>query len=586
MSTSPSTPRPGTLTIAPATDAAPLAFARRIQVTDARLELAAKGFGTLTTAVPAGVYRVMVESAGEPYPPYEESVVVLPGRSRSVSYPVPIDERFSSAAPVRGASGMHEYVRGPLAERVERPLAPGCSCRVIVMATRQSNPPALKPVSLAGCALWAENGTATWQLDALAERDATMNVWAMVTIDLAPGGHVLEWGAVDGDPACAVRQPLWVPANWVLLVFLSVPSGADAPDMRSPSIHLAPVGRAFVGDIYRPLSAADEAFVSEQTAAELALASLREGRLLLSFDQLDQFLLGRKFQDPMLGIAGAYLLLQHQADSSLLDEVLRNLQNLVPGHPDLAALAVLAGQPRMAPPLHSPPMFGRGYVRLRHDDWDGRLFAPESLADLIRGALVPDGVWTRWQGNPSAATVGLAFAVELDPKPKEAAMKTPTAWRDLGREMLEARAGEVWDTLERKVRQGGIDLTLFQKTALNRWSEWRKHGKFVQPLNTNEVRLITEVTEELQRSPDAAKWIAVVGKIVDEAMPAVPSQLAQQIAVYAERTVARRKRAVVPEDLRWTGLNATQAESVCSVMQAFMPAATKAVERSGLTEGA
>jgi hypothetical protein len=163
----------------------------------------------------------------------------------------------------------------------------------------------------------------------------------------------------------------------------------------------------------RLLKSTRNSVLESQQSTELALHSLLGGRSLLSFEDIDQNLLVRKFRNPMLSILGAHLLLQDKLDPArhgLLRTVLRNLETLLPGSPDVAALtamAALAGVPVTAPkPVLWPPMVRRGLIALREHDWTvPGTIVPGSPCDCVRSRLVSGGVWTRWAAHPDYSEV-------------------------------------------------------------------------------------------------------------------------------------------------------------------------------------
>jgi len=128
---------------------------------------------------------------------------------------------------------------------------------------------------------------------------------------------------------------------------------------------------------------------------------------VLPADQL-LVLLNGKFSDPILGIVGAHgILFQAKPDKNLLEEVLKNLEKLVPDHPDLNALRHMAAQHGIetsAPvrPATWPPMFFLSYRGLLVCDAkfdDIAVIAQNSFAETIAPTLLRAGTWTTWWGT-------------------------------------------------------------------------------------------------------------------------------------------------------------------------------------------
>ena len=116
----------------------------------------------------------------------------------------------------------------------------------------------------------------------------------------------------------------------------------------------------------------------------------------------------------MLGIYRAHMVLQRSIPDSekvhILTEVLRNLEALIPGSPDVAALRLTSSRLKGPPAIHQPPcswppMIRLGYLALRDADWDqpGAFIEGRSLADRIRIGLASGGVWSKWNAERSSS---------------------------------------------------------------------------------------------------------------------------------------------------------------------------------------
>jgi hypothetical protein len=115
--------------------------------------------------------------------------------------------------------------------------------------------------------------------------------------------------------------------------------------------------------------------------------------------------LGGKFQNPMLGIVGAHAILQRRTrDWRTFDLVVQNLENLIPGHTNVAALRLCGELLRQqeshvqVAPLSWPPMLCAGYKGLIESDWkeSGNLIVDESVAERAAAMLLPESPWTCW----------------------------------------------------------------------------------------------------------------------------------------------------------------------------------------------
>jgi hypothetical protein len=225
--------------------------------------------------------------------------------------------------------------------------------------------------------------------------------WRVQSAVAAPGGHVLH-AVRDG---VALAQALWVQPGWQTLVFVS--AGPRGPNLAKASIWMCPM--------HVPWYPWDE---YGGAAYELALWGLRDGRTVLPPDFLDVLLYG-KFENPMFGILGAHaLLLEPNIDFERFDVVMGNLDQLLPGAPDVAALWALGEDARLrqhgpqratAPAdwlVGWPPMLTAGFLAaLRHDARQrGRVIAEGSEAERIGARLTAAGVWTIWTTEPASGT--------------------------------------------------------------------------------------------------------------------------------------------------------------------------------------
>jgi hypothetical protein len=147
--------------------------------------------------------------------------------------------------------------------------------------------------------------------------------------------------------------------------------------------------------------------------AELARYALTQSRRILS-DGLLNDLLDEKFDDPMLGLFGAHLLLRDKPEDTRLFRVVTDnlLRLLGPNHPDVRALwrRREGGGAGVPLELESPPM-----LRL---SWDLALQGADSHSDAlvdgptaIADRILSDAPWLIWRiasaDRPSVAELAL-----------------------------------------------------------------------------------------------------------------------------------------------------------------------------------
>lgn len=354
-----------------------------------------RGTGKLDLDVPAGIYELEYQAGPslgrrlislEPGQVYEDRDILL---------------EFPSPAPIDGTSTSHEYQQDAARNASLTSSAPGTGPASLVIMVRNLrgsehlpfDRSTVTPLELMGNHLEPfTDFKDSWQLDSAAG-------WATWSGRLAPGGvalRVTRWAeqTAKGEPL-VFDQSLWLTAGWQTLLFISNSSEGALPE--SASVHMARVGVD-----WSPY----EREVGQ--AVELALWSLRQGRSQVPPDLMN-LLLGSKFQNPMLGILGAHsLLLSAKPDLELVDQVVGNLEGLVPGHPDVAALRWLAAEarsnrrvPKTKVPgtrVDWPPMLQTSYAALiRKDANDGETIVDGSVAERAAAQLLNRGVWTAWE---------------------------------------------------------------------------------------------------------------------------------------------------------------------------------------------
>jgi hypothetical protein len=250
---------------------------------------------------------------------------------------------------------------------------------------------------------------------------------------------------VELDPGCYllrsadIEQTIVTAAGWQTQVFVPIVEGDTDwhADLSASAILMARIGVGFERDA---------PFLRWTEAAREALAAGRGGAG--SDRELMNFLLSDKFEHPILGILGAHLvLLQESMDTVLLAEIVQNLERLVPGHPDVAALFYdVADQRAASTAFAEPPMLRSSWSRiLQHSSIDRDPFPPRSYAAQIAGTLWGSGAWLTWR-TPDLAEGAVASA---DPR------------SDLDRFLAYARAGKL--PQEAEARE---DLTPIERILL------------------------------------------------------------------------------------------------------------------------
>jgi hypothetical protein len=366
---------------------------------DASLQQVASGTGSLEARVDPGIYQLEVRAG----PRVESNLLLL--EAGDLHRDLGVTLKFPTATPLEGATASHEDQQRAAFEgsaQVAKETGPDSGLVVVVRNGRQAvvalGKATTNRLSLLDHNLRPVRGFArNWRIEA-------KEGWATWSGRLQPGGYVLRTKQNPSPTRQAggvIDQSLWLNPRWQTLVF--VPNTAHGPATENASIHMAPHDQEWLPG-WNPDSQQSGA------ALELALWGLRQGRPVVPDDLLG-LLLRSKFANAMLGIVGAHsLLLQPRVDFRRFNTVLRNLQRLVPEHPDVAALSWLGVEAKRGPTTKTksapfppitvswPPMLGASYMGLVRLDAQTRGgIVPGSVAEAIAANVVIQSVWTSWR---------------------------------------------------------------------------------------------------------------------------------------------------------------------------------------------
>ena len=366
-----------------------------VAVLDDRFSIVAQGNGNVVAKLAPGIYEVQLSlgptrerrlvklEAGERH---EERAALadpnLPSEPDAVRLAVP------SAAPVQGTSTTREEHQQRAFEASAALAGTGARSGVVLMVRTPRGTRARFSRGLAARVSLVEADLAPVQIDWRVGRD-----WATAFAPLEPGGYAMRVDPSARSNAAATFQSLWAARGWQTLVFVANTDGGLAPERAA--LHMTRFR-----DPWQPRSEQRET----DLAVEDARWSLRQRRPGIS-QQLLRLLLRSKFGNPMLGILGAHvLLLGAKPSRRQLDEVIRNLANLVPGHPDVRALEWLRDDARrkrrgdVGDGISWPPMLAASYdAAIRRDAYRPGAIVDGSPAELTAAQLVVTGIWTSWR---------------------------------------------------------------------------------------------------------------------------------------------------------------------------------------------
>jgi hypothetical protein len=428
-------------------------------VIDSRFALVQRAVARLEVTLPAGVYKVKLRRAREEI----EKIIIL-DRDQTVPLTPPA---FASPAPFTNSSRTHEtHIEAAQRESQNVHITVGIGSRIFLMSRYWTAPVAARaerPNPARGLSLHRLNGKAILDLgDVAVLGDQHNDAWAACAVSVEPGTYLLRQQMAGG---MTIERTLVASPDWQTQVFIlknehrrgdgqggALPDAARAALPDTASVFMSRGG-------FDPGRA-------DMELAETARIALADERRIVS-EQLLPLLAG-KFDNPMLGIFGAHILLmcldRAEADASRpaetspsaasvvprldleldpedLDTIVRNLRSLVGnGHPDVEALSLRAvdGSLRHRKPLREPPMLRRSWSLFVAASNDAPRLVPPELWTTVR-FMTASPPWFTWLRSPSgkdpaqslvkvAARIGPAPArdrsiVALTVKEKQARLK-------------------------------------------------------------------------------------------------------------------------------------------------------------------
>jgi hypothetical protein len=359
-------------------------------VIDGHFKVAERGRGLYNTfSLDPGIYTIKVRAGFESR---EQNVVLLDG---PLQVKVP-RIHFASPAPLAQTGKTHEYhIGAAFAESRQVHVKKGAGSSVFVFVrdwTSQRRADAGKEPSRrpqAGLKLLDAEGNLVVELDEASKFSSVeRDPWAACNVALKPGVYRLALELASGD---LLEQTVVASRGWQTQVFLLQRDyeGKDGPDRRAdlPGASILLSKNGFVPDDPRKRLV---------EAAKLGLVNTRQ---VLPGDVLDRILNG-KFENPMLGIFGAHLLLLNKKIRlDLLRIVVHNLRRLLGEHqhPDVEALALRIGKSETPYAFEHPPMLRRSWWQVVDATVDKKGLVPlGSPASLAADRIWGEEPWLQW----------------------------------------------------------------------------------------------------------------------------------------------------------------------------------------------
>jgi len=342
-----------------------------------------------------------------------ETAITLDGPlTISTNEQLPSARELYSAAPLEKSPTSHEYYTEPSqrwSREFTRTPVPNEECSLFIFIRAVDIKRHGANIDLAkGLLLLDRDGKSISDFAPSDTKRDNRSGWLGLHIPAPTGTYFLQFKGHTGEARVLPARdlPIQLCSGWQTQLFLM---HRGAPLLQTTKIFFAHKGSGF-----RPQD-------HETEAADVALNGLQNNRDLLTESALN-LLLNGKFENPMLGLVGAHVLIQRQralrarfssGDRKATSEearqrdqlqkriavVLRNLNRLLPGSPDVAALNLLAGTPsvRSKVMVDEPPMLRLGLRALMKEAGSRpEVLEPESSIPAIAPLIYADTPWSTW----------------------------------------------------------------------------------------------------------------------------------------------------------------------------------------------
>lgn len=379
-----------------------------IYVIDSYFRVVGRGRGTRKTfQMKPGIYTVKVRVGFESY----EKDVVLKDKSEKATFDA---VEFPSAIPLIETARTHEY-HTDAAERESRKihLKKGEGSWIFVFARdwkpldseRKLETTSLphKGLKLKGM---EDEVIIDFETNEKVVSDKSIDAWTACNIEVEPGQYRLS---VEIEPGKTIEQIIVACRGWQTQVFLLQKNYDNKKTTEARRADLTNTGilmsRGRVDDQH-PLTLIGEfngqnqkMFDSQDPKMkllDLARIGLANNRQILPDEVIDR-ILGGKFENPMLGILGAHLLLNGKKTRlGLLKIVVKNLRRILGEgtHPDVEALALRVENKKAKYDFKLPPMLRQSWIQVVKSTVDNPNLIPlDSFACQNSDRMLGDEPW-------------------------------------------------------------------------------------------------------------------------------------------------------------------------------------------------
>ncbi len=382
--------------------------AAKIYLIDSDFHLVKKGIGRETFTVPPGVYKIKNRSGRTTT---ERLIVVREGLSTVTLEPI----LTTCAMPLESSTRTHEYHMSAASGAAIAPnLSRGNGSNIIIVARQWTGKgprtSLLSPPNPArGLTLLDTTGTIVADVAALTNVAGLLDPIVTLNVEVAPGSYRLVLTRADGR---RIAQTLIASLGWQTHVYLlvdgTVENDAARVDLINGAITLRKPSEGFKPD--------DPTLRAEEIARE----ALRDSHKILSDAVRAQFISAAA--SPLLALIGAHLLICEANDeqerlarepagkSTVIDgnraelrTIVENLRTTVGKHPDVEAIAAVAGNPDPDYIFDVPPMLRASWPLILDVSVNRPLaIPPDSTTSHAAERIWGEGTWLQWlDGGPN-----------------------------------------------------------------------------------------------------------------------------------------------------------------------------------------
>lgn len=346
----------------------------QIKVLDGAANVVANGIGELDARLADGLYKIRVRVGSE----FQERLVALDTglpqqHFDQIDFPTPI--------PVNNTARSHEYHQAAIWDAWSKPATRwGSGSWLLISArewSRDNSRAHPDPAAALSIILPSGDKVAFAEIATIRKKG---DAYAIGAVEVDPGLYQVELALPDGS---RLRRALHASPGWMTQLYMLFrdTTGQSLPDLSGGSVAIA-----------RQPVVHDE----QARLAEISLDALTQHRAILS-EQMRQ-ILRDKFEQPLLGLIGAHLLLREPNQAGLFRVVMKNLTKMLGAkHPDVSALRTRLRRAAAAS-VSEPPMLRASWdLLVEASGHNPELIVPNSDAGKIAEFIVPGRGWLVWQ---------------------------------------------------------------------------------------------------------------------------------------------------------------------------------------------